>query len=427
MSIKNSLRFIGAIGAFFIFSESFSQSSASTYSALGLGEFNYGGLTQNQAMGGLGISYGSAWSVNNVNPALSTRNTVFNFQASLNYRSVAAETASESESLDGGGLSYLALSLPLISGKMTLGMGLNPVSGVNYNILVNGSVSNSDLRSINRVEGNGGISEAYLSTGYLLAKNLSVGIHGSYLFGSTIRTNQLTLIDSIGSQVGTTSEYYERFTVADVTVKGGVHYFFKTGARSNLHLGMTYHAYGDVRGRQFAKVADLGNASNPDKPGDLLNNNDKGKIFIPNKLGYGMSFEKINKFVVGLEAQFQDFTEYRSFSGELGDLRESFKIGLGGQWTPDVTSMDNMLKRTMYRVGLEYQQTPYVVNQSQITDIGINFGGSIPVNSLSMVNLAFKVGTRGSTANGLIRENYVNFSLGFSLNDNTWFYKRSFE
>jgi hypothetical protein len=86
-----------------------------------------------------------------------------------------------------------------------------------------------------------------------------------------------------------------------------------------------------------------------------------------------------------------------------------------------------MLKRTMYRVGLEYQQTPYVVNQSQITDIGINFGGSIPVNSLSMVNLAVKVGSRGSTGNGLIRENYVNFSLGFSLNDNTWFYKRSFE
>jgi hypothetical protein len=27
----------------------------------------------------------------------------------------------------------------------------------------------------------------------------------------------------------------------------------------------------------------------------------------------------------------------------------------------------------------------------------------------------------------LIRENYVNFTLGFSLNDNTWFYKRVFE
>jgi len=427
MSIKNRLRLIGAIGAFFIFSESFSQSSASTYSALGLGEFNYGGLTQNQAMGGLGISYGTAWSINNVNPALASRNTVFNFQASMNYRSVQAATSSESESLDGGGLSYLALSLPINSGKMSVGMGLNQISGVNYNILVNGQVANANLRSINRVEGDGGISEVYLSTGYLIAKNLSLGVHGSYLFGSTIRTNQLSLVDPDGFEVGTTSEYYERFTVSDVTLKGGIHYFFQTSERTNLHLGMIYHAFGDVSGKQFAKVADLGNANNPDKPGDVINDDERGKIFLPNKLGYGITFEKINKFVVGLEAQFQDFTEYRSFSGESGGLGESFKIGLGGQWTPDITSMDNMLKRTMYRVGLEYQQTPYVVNQSQITDIGINFGGSIPVNSLSMVNLAVKVGSRGSTGNGLIRENYVNFSLGFSLNDNTWFYKRSFE
>jgi len=38
-----------------------------------------------------------------------------------------------------------------------------------------------------------------------------------------------------------------------------------------------------------------------------------------------------------------------------------------------------------------------------------------------------KVGRRGTSANGLIRETYFNFTLGFSLNDNSWFYKRVFE
>ncbi|MCH7397898.1 hypothetical protein MM236_07855 [Belliella sp. DSM 107340] len=427
MSIKNRLRFIGAIGAFFILSESFSQSSASTYSALGLGEFNFNGLTHNQAMGGLGISYGTGWAVNNVNPALSTRNTVFNFQAAMNYRSVNAATSSQSESLDGGGLSYLALSLPFKPGKVTFGMGLNQISSVNYSILASGEVANTDLTSFNRVEGDGGITEAYLSTGILLAKNLSIGLHGSYLFGSTIRTNQLSLIDTTGNSQGVTSEYYERFSVADVAVKGGIHYFFKAGARSNIHLGAMYHKFGNINGKQFAKVADFGDASNPDRPGDIINDNDRGNIFLPDRHGYGVTFEKINKFVVGLEAQFQDFSKYRSFTGETGDLGDSFKLALGGQITPDISSQDNMFKRSTYRMGLEYQQTPYIVNQTQVTDLGINFGGSIPVNSLSMVNVAIKVGTRGSTNNGLIRENYVNFSLGFSLNDNSWFYKRSFE
>jgi hypothetical protein len=78
-------------------------------------------------------------------------------------------------------------------------------------------------------------------------------------------------------------------------------------------------------------------------------------------------------------------------------------------------------------VGLEYMQTPFFINQTDINDIGINFGTSIPVNQLSLVNLAVKVGRRGTVDNGLIREGYVNFSLGLSLNDNSWFYKRVFE
>ncbi|MCH7407800.1 hypothetical protein MM239_00205 [Belliella sp. DSM 111904] len=427
MSIKNRLRLLGTIGVFFIFSNAFSQTSASTYSALGLGEFSYGGLTHNQAMGGLGVSYGTGYAINNVNPALSTRNTAFNFQAALNYRSIEASSSTENESLSSGGLSYLAMSLPFKPNKFTMGMGINQLSSVNYNIIVNSDVTNSNLNAINQIRGDGGITEGYISAGYVLAKNLSIGLHGSYLFGSTIRTNQLTLRDTASAVVGATSEYYERLTVSDVSFKAGAHYFFRSGKQSNIHFGAFYHSFGDIKGKQFAKVADLGEASDPDSPGDIISNNDPGTIFLPNRMGYGVSFEKINKFVVGLEAQYQDFSQYRNFSGEFGELGESFKIGLGAQFTPDVFSMDNIFKRGTYRAGVEYIQTPYVVNQSQITDIGINFGGSIPVNSLSLVNVALKVGTRGSTGDGLIRENYFNVSFGFSLNDNTWFYKRTFE
>ncbi len=427
MSIKNRLKLLAIISTFFIFPKVFSQSSASTYSALGIGEFNYGGPTHTQAMGGLGISFGTGWGVNNVNPALSTRNTVFNFQAALNYRRINAATSDQSEEVDGGGLSYIAMSLPFNSGKATFGMGLNQISSVNYNILVTGDVVNSDLTSLNRIEGDGGISEAYLSGGLLIAKGLSLGIHGSYLFGSTIRTNQLTLINENSEPIGASSEYYERLTISDVAVKGGIHYFFKVGSASNLHLGAIYHAFGNVNGKEYAKVADFGQASRPETDGDIISDNLQGSVYIPNKSGYGISYEKINKFVIGAEAQFQNFSEYRSFGGNTGELGDSYKIGLGGQFTPDYFAVDNLLKRATFRMGVEYQQTPYVVNQTQIKDIGINFGASIPMNNLSLINLAVKVGSRGTTGGGLIRENYLNFSLGFSLNDNTWFYKRSFE
>ncbi|WP_373495819.1 hypothetical protein [Aquiflexum sp.] len=427
MSITNRFKLLGAICTFFIYTNAYPQSSASTYSALGLGEFNNSGFTQNQGMGGLGISFGTGWGINYMNPALSTRNTIFNFQTAFRYQRLDVASANENQTVDGGGLSYIGISLPINSGKSSIGLGVNQVTSVNYSILVNGQVTNSDLTSLNRIDGEGGISEAYLSTGFVVAKNLSLGVQGSYLFGSTIRTNQLTLLNEENRPIGASSEFYERLTVGDVTFKAGLHYYFKMGSKSNLHLGAIYHAYGAISGKEFAKVAEFGQASRPDTEGDIISNNEAGTVFIPKKIGYGVTYEKINKFVIGLEAQMQEFSQYRSFGGNLGELGDSYRVAFGGQITPDYSAVDNLFKRSTYRIGVEYEQTPYIVNQTHITDLGINFGGSVPINNLSLMNFAVKVGSRGTIDNGLIRENYLSFSLGFSLNDNTWFYKRVFE
>jgi hypothetical protein len=427
MSIKNWLKSLGVLSTLLLFSEVGAQTSASTYSALGIGEFNYSGLTQNQGMGGMGISYGTGWQVNNVNPALTTRNTIFNFQVALNYKNINVDNGTENSRVDGGGLSYLALSFPIKSGKFTSGMGLSQITGVNYRLRVESAVENSDLKANNFLTGDGGISETYLNFGYLLAKNLSIGVHGSYLFGSTIRSNQLLITDDKGVEVGAPSEYYERLTVSDVGFKFGIHYQVKTSEKSNLHFGAIYQKFGDVNGSGFAKLAGIGEASNPKSDGDLIANNTRGSVYIPNRLGFGLTFEKMNKLAVTLEGQFQDFTEYRNFFGDPLDLQAAKKLAVGFQMVPDYLSFDNLLKRGTYRIGLEWMQTPYFLNQTNINDIGISLGSSLYLNQLSMMNLAVKVGQRGTLDAGLIKENYVNFTLGFSLNDNSWFYKRVFE
>jgi hypothetical protein len=365
--------------------------------------------------------------VNVVNPALTTRNTIFNFEAALNYKMINANNGTEVSDVDGGGLSYVAFSLPVKSGKTTIGLGLNQISSVNYRLLINSQVNNATINANNYIRGDGGISETYLSAGFLVAKNLSLGIQGSYLFGSSIRTNQLTLTDTLGVDVGTPSEYYERLTVSDVGFKLGAHYMLPLGAKKNFHIGAIYENLGDVSGKAFAKLAAFGQADDPDSDGDLIANDEPGSVYIPNRYGFGFSFEKVNKYVIGLEGQYQDFNKYRSFLDDPTELREAIKIGLGMQIVPNYLAIDNAFKRATYRFGLEYQQTPYYLNNTNIKDIGINFGASIPVNQLSLLNMAVKVGQRGTTDNGLIRENYINFTLGFSLNDNSWFYKRVFE
>lgn len=427
MLSKVKLQLLGVLSTLFLFNEALAQSSASTYSALGVGEFNYSGVTTNQAMGGLGISYGTGWGVNVVNPALTTRNTIFNFQAAMNYKKINANNGVESSDVDGGGLSYVAFSLPIKPGKTTIGLGLNQVTSVNYRLLIDSQVNNGSINALNFIEGDGGISEAYINMGFLVAKNLSLGIHGSYLFGSTIRTNQLSLTDQQGVEIGIPTEYYERLTVSDVALKLGAHYMIPLSTKNSLHVGAIYENLGDVNGRAFAKLAAFGEANDLDTDGDLIANDEPGSVYIPSRYGFGISFEKNNKYVIGLEAQYQDFKQYRSFLDDPSQLKEAIKVGLGMQIIPDYADIDSPFKRSTYRFGLEFIQTPYYLNNTNINDLGINFGASLPVNQLSLMNLAMKVGQRGTTQNGLIRENYINFTLGFSLNDNSWFYKRVFE
>ncbi|MBN7802262.1 hypothetical protein J0A67_15415 [Algoriphagus aestuariicola] len=427
MSSKNWLKSMGVLCTLLLFTEVGAQTSSSTYSALGIGEFNYSGLTQNQGMGGMGISYGTGWQANNVNPAITTRNTIFNFQAALNYKTINVDNGTETSKVDGGGLSYIALSFPIKAGKFTSGMGLGQITSVNYRLRVESEVANSDFKANNFLRGDGGISEAYINFGYLLAKNLSIGFHGSYLFGSTIRSNQLIVTDEDGMTVGSASEYYERLTVSDVGFKVGGHYQLKLSEKGNLHFGAIYQKLGNVSGTGFAKLAAIGQASDPETDGDLIADDVKGSIYIPNRYGFGVTYEKMNKFAIALEGQLQDFAKYQNFFGEELDLQETKKVALGFQIVPDYLNFDNLLLRGTYRFGIEWMQTPYYLNQTNIDDIGFTLGASIPVNQLSLVNMAFKAGRRGTLDNGLIRENYINFTLGFSLNDNSWFYKRVFE
>ncbi|EON79295.1 putative outer membrane protein [Lunatimonas lonarensis] len=427
MSKNYARNLVSLLLGLFSIQSSFAQSTSSTYSSLGIGEFNNSGLTQNQAMGGMGISYGSSFSVNNVNPAISIKNYAYSFQAALNYNTLDAATSTSSDRVDGGGLSYVTMSFPLIPRKWSMGLGLNQVTGVDYNLSYLGPVVNSDLLSRNNIQGRGGLSEVYLQTGFQVVKNLSLGIHGSYLFGSTIRTNQLELLNPESLPIGISSEYYERMTFSDLTFKGGLYYMAKIGDRKVLNLGAIYHLFGDINGKEFAKMAELGQSAIPNSPGNVLRDDEPGSIHIPQRFGYGVSYEKVDKFVVGLEMQHQDFSQFRGFNPGESSLTNSFKVSLGGQYVPNPYSIESLFDRITFRSGVEFEKLPYFINDTEINDIGINFGASIPVYSMSLLNLAVKVGTRGTVDNGLIRENYFKVSLGISINDNSWFYKKVFE
>ncbi|MBL7828843.1 MAG: hypothetical protein JNJ57_19570, partial [Saprospiraceae bacterium] len=123
-----------------------------------------------------------------------------------------------------------------------------------------------------------------------------------------------------------------------------------------------------------------------------------------------------------------------SWSGYQNEVRpETFRntisISGGIEYTPDYISYNRFGKRIRYRVGGYYRQDPRTVNNSNFDDIGLTLGMGLPLilprQQTSFINAALEIGKIGTDSP--IEETYFKFTLGFTLNDNTWFYKRRFE
>jgi hypothetical protein len=80
-------------------------------------------------------------------------------------------------------------------------------------------------------------------------------------------------------------------------------------------------------------------------------------------------------------------------------------------------------------VGAFYRQDPRLIYGKNLNNVGFNLGLGFPITlprqQTSFVNFAVELGSLGEGT--VIKEQYVKFSLGFTLNDNTWFFKRRFE
>jgi hypothetical protein len=92
--------------------------------------------------------------------------------------------------------------------------------------------------------------------------------------------------------------------------------------------------------------------------------------------------------------------------------------------------MNSYFNRVSYRAGVSYTKTPINLQGTQLNDIAVHTGLSLPLGTTprppeynqSAVNIGLAFGKNGTTANNLLRENYVRFNIGISLNS-SWFLK----
>lgn len=402
------------------------QSTESPYSFYGVGERNFGGVAEESAMGGIGV-YADSTRVNMQNPAAiaGLKYTAFSAGFTMQHKKIA--TNNTSFSAKSSALNYFNLGFP-VAKNLGVAFGLVPYSSVGYKL---STVSrDSNLQS----DGKGNVNQFFASAGYKLYGGLRLGASLKYHFGSIEMTDLLRL-----RNVEFFTQENSKQTLKGASMNFGLYYEQTLQHRLRLYSSLVYSPESTLKSENERSISSLSYVSNNRSGSQLTvrethqdNLEAKGikttHLTLPTQIEVGLGIGEHQKWFTGLE---YTYANTKAFSNPFLNTtnvgyKDSYQIALGGFWVPNYNSFTSYWHRVTYRMGFRYQDTGIVLKGQSITDFGTSFGVSLPVRGFSNLTGVLELGKRGTLSSGLIKENYINFKIGFTLNDK-WFQKTKYQ
>ena len=408
---KLSILFI--LISFFGYSQ---RTSYSPYSYFGVGETNFSATVENKMMGG-NTAYDDIVHQNMNNAASLSKLQFVNYSIGVDLKNTSYLSASTNEKSTAAAINYISVAVP--TKLLSFSFGIKPKTSVGY-LLENDDKSKTPPE-LNRFNGSGGVSNAFVSIGFELFKNWGFGVSSSYAFGNLNHYHTKIL------------ENIELYTmVSSESSVSGLDYNFSTvyqktfNEKITLYSSIIYQPEAKYKSRNNQIISTIdpnssfgGDSEEIDLSAVGLKNTN---IKIPNSLSFGLGLGQDKKWFLGFNYMKNDEGGYKNELMGLDNVefKSSQTYSIGGFLLPEYNSFTNYFKTLTYRFGLRYKSGGLYVNNQQINEIGVNFGFGIPLAGISSANLGFEFGQRGTTKASLIKEKFFSIRLGVSLND-LWF------
>jgi hypothetical protein len=402
----------------------------SPYSLTGVGDIVDPAFIPATAMGGVGASHTSSLFINNINPALLARSqsTIFEVGASAQYQHITSGTASQRDF--GGNLRYLAYAFP-VSRRWTVSAGLRPYSNVGFRTNTTGNIQGippDGVMGVNQsYTGTGGLSSVDLTNGFYLFKGLYVGLQASYIFGNiTKETISQLRNDTLPVNQEYQIAFVSRTNYAGFQFRPGLAYRQQLNEKIFVNVGAVYTLNSSLNATQLIGFQSRTAGGQALQMGyDTISSGLQNTVRLPSNYRFGFSFDRPYHWAVAADVAFNRGAEFVDFNGSQ-PLQNGYSVHLGGEFTPNISSISSYWSRVTYRAGINYSQTPFISNGLPVNDFGINFGTSFPIGrGVSNMNLAFTLGQRGAlmSDNTSIKEQYFRLGLGFTLSGlyDRWF------
>ncbi len=421
----------------------------SPLSRFGLGDGIDQYFAASGAMGGFSAAYNDPYHLNLLNPASYAFLEATAFEVGLYAKYSSLSSNSESDSYWSGNLNYLALGFPLKNSinqaldrirspwKFGMGFSLVPYTTVGYDIAVTTIDPNPAIDTLsNFLKGNGGTYRIYW-TNAARYKGLALGVNLGYQFGKIVNSRVVTFNDVEQSYY---TEFLDDFSIRGLVWNVGLQYrydFKKTndnGELVNSGKRLTFGVYGNsntsfnTNSNSYYHRDYLAYPSNGVNIDTIFYEEgaDQSGV-LPAELSLGIAYQQVNKMRLGLDFSTKNWSSYEN-DVKKEALLDSWRLAVGGEYIPNHISYNNYFEKVRYRAGLYYGTDPRRINDEQVSKYGITLGMGFPIimprQQTSFIDLSLEVGQQGVP--DVLQETYVQMTLGFTLNDNSWFFKRKF-
>lgn len=393
----------------------------SPYSFYGIGDVTFKGALENQLMGGVSV-FPDSIHLNFQNPASVASLKFTTFTLGMSYKTTKFKSNTAQDDASRAPLSYIAVGLPM--GKLGVSFGLMPYSSVGYKLQKLAPDDDTEGTD-NRYLGTGGLNRAFVAFGYKLTPKLNIGVDFNYNFGQ-ITTKSIEFIPQ--AQFG--SRELNESDLSGLTINGGLMFHSKLKKKFDIFGSLVVTPETRIKSTNSRQIATISYNDETEIVVDTLNVSVANTTLkLPAKISIGGGIGIARKWLLGTEITFRQSGNLGSRFTDIENVKyeNSQKYSLGGYFIPNFNSFRSYLSKVTYRAGLSYEKTGLVLNGKSIEDKSVSFGFGFPMRgTFSNINLGVEMGTRGTKAVNLVQENYTNFSISLSLNDQ-WFVKRKYD
>jgi hypothetical protein len=269
--------------------------------------------------------------------------------------------------------------------------------------------------------------------------DLSMGVNGNYLFGDVSHTARIIYpLENKYNNTFTERSYYVHdftanfgvqtaITIDSVRAKNGhrrhlsqkvkITFGYIVNLNNNLNTRSNTIAYNYIRnalGQEFVRDTVSFRVDRP------------AVTALPLEHGVGIGFKKGERWNVVADAAVTFWNTYTA-PHDAGNLVNNFRTAVGASWMPEKYAAGSgaFLKKTTYRFGGGYETGMISIANTKISTYFISAGVGLPVGIgrlSSVVNVSAQFGKTGTTANGLMLENFARIHFGFTFCDR-WFQK----